>query len=585
MNLRSLSSGKQKFKRENLLFPLRKLLTNIAFKSFVFSILLMLLFSCDKALKKEIVELNTSQETPFIWENATVYFLLTDRFNNGNPQNDINFKRTNKTAKLRGFKGGDIKGITKKIEEGYFSDLGVNAIWFTPIVEQIHGSVDEGTGNTYGFHGYWTKDWTVLDPNFGTGKELKELVKKAHENGIRIILDAVINHTGPVTDIDPVWPDNWVRTKPQCDYKSYKGTTACTLVKNLPDILTESDEEVQIPVALEEKWKAEGRYEREIEELNAFFERTGYPRTPYHYIIKWLTDYITEFGIDGYRADTVKHLEASVWAEFNDQCDFAFLEWKKNNPDKVLDNNEFYLVGEVYGYGISSENIYDFGDKKVDYFKNGFNSLINFEFKYDAQKECEFIFSKYNEKLQGGLSNYGVLNYLSSHDDGDPFDKERTKSYESAIKLLLSPGAAQIYYGDESARSLIIEGTEGDATLRSFMNWNEINSDKKTQDILLHWQKIGRFRNNHLAVGAGVHKMISKSPYVFSRTYTKDSFNDEIIVGLHLPKGEKEIDVASIFKNDTELIDAYSGEKCKVSNGKVNLTTSFKVVLLEEKNP
>ena len=582
MILRSLLSEIQKFKSKSHLPYLSKSLMSLLVKSFIFSFLFLLLFSCEKAPKKEIVELSTSQKVPFVWENATVYFLLTDRFNNGNSQNDLNFNRTKKTAKLRGFKGGDIKGITKKIEEGYFSDLGVNAIWFTPIVEQIHGSVDEGTGNTYGFHGYWAKDWTTLDPNFGTGKELKELVEKAHENGIRIILDGVINHTGPVTEIDPVWPDNWVRTQPQCDYKSYKGTTACTLVKNLPDILTESNEEVEIPVSLVEKWKAEGRYEQEIAELNTFFEPTGYPRTPHHYIIKWLTDYITEFGIDGYRADTVKHLEASVWAEFNDQCDFAFSEWKKNNPDKVLDNNGFYLVGEVYGYGISSENIYDFGDKKVDYFENGFNSLINFEFKYDAQKECEFIFSKYNEKLQGGLGNFGVLNYLSSHDDGAPFDKERKKSFESAIKLLLSPGSAQIYYGDESARSLIIDGTEGDATLRSFMNWEEINSDKKTQDILLHWQKIGQFRNNHPAIGAGIHKMISKSPFVFSRTYTKDNFNDKIIVGLHLPKGKKEINVSSIFNDSTVLIDAYSSEKCKVLNGKVHLTTSFEIVLLEE---
>ena len=129
---------------------------------------------------------------------------------------------------------------------------------------------------------------------------------------------------------------------------------------------------------------------------------------------------------------------------------------------------------------------------------------------------------------------------------------------------------------------MIIEGTEGDATLRSFMNWEEINSDKKTQDILLHWQKIGQFRNNHPSIGAGVHKMISKSPYVFSRTYTKDSFNDKIIGGLHLPKGEKEINVSSVFKDNTVLIDAYSGEKCKVFNGKVHLTTSFKIVLLEE---
>ncbi len=145
----------------------------------------------------------TAQKTPFEWKAATIYFLLTDRFNNGDKTNDINFDRTVSTGTLRGFEGGDIKGITQKIEEGYFDKLGINAIWLTPIVEQIHGCVNEGSGNTYGFHGYWTKDWTRLDPNFGTEEDLAKLVDVAHKHGIRIILDAVINHTGPVTEKDP----------------------------------------------------------------------------------------------------------------------------------------------------------------------------------------------------------------------------------------------------------------------------------------------------------------------------------------------------------------------------------------------
>src|SRR5690606_10307651 len=229
---------------------------------------------------------------------------LQDRYYNGYTTNEVNLERTKETGKLRGFEGCDLKGITQKIEDGYFTDLGVNAIWMTPIVEQIHGGTDEGTGITYGFHGYWTKDWTAIDPNFGTKEDLKALVAAAHKRGIRILLDAVINHTGPVTPIDPVWPDEWVRTDPTCDYTSYDSTISCTLVKNLPDIKTESDDPVDLPPQLVEKWKSEGRYEQEVAELDAFFERTGHPRAPRFYIIKWLTDYISEFGIDGYRVDT-----------------------------------------------------------------------------------------------------------------------------------------------------------------------------------------------------------------------------------------------------------------------------------------
>ncbi len=523
---------------------------------------------------------NRKVKNEFAWEAANIYFLLTDRFKNGDTSNDINFNRNKETGKLRGFEGGDLKGITQKIKEGYFTDLGINAIWMTPIVEQIHGGTDEGTGLTYGFHGYLTKDWTKIDPNFGTKEDLKELVSIAHEKGIRILLDAVINHTGPVTEKDSVWPTDWVRIEPQCKYSNYKNTITCTLVKNLPDIKTESSKEVKLPPQLVTKWKAEGRYEQELKELNKFFKRTGYPRAPRFYIIKWLTDYITEFGIDGYRVDTVKHTEENVWQEFKVECDFAFEQYKKYNPEKVLDTNGFYLVGEVYNYSISHGKAFDFGDKKVNYFDKAFNSLINFEMKWNAKQMSEKdVFAKYNDILQGDLKGYGVLNYMTSHDDGMPFDKERKTPYKTATMLLLTPGTSQVYYGDESARDLSVEGTIGDATLRSKMNWKAIHNDSKTQNILKHWQKLGQFRAKHLAVGAGKHQLISDNKgLVFSRVTIKD----KVVVGINLPKGKKVIDVSPVFKNTDKLRDFYSGKKAIVINGKAILNSEFDIVLLEK---
>ncbi|RZJ71582.1 MAG: alpha-amlyase [Flavobacterium sp.] len=523
------------------------------------------------------------EKLPFIWQGANLYFLLVDRFNNGNKSNDVNFERNQPTGKLRGFEGGDIKGITQKIEEGYFDKLGINAIWLTPIVEQIHGGVDEGQGLTYGFHGYWTKDWTKIDPNFGTSKDLAELVEVAHSHGIRILLDAVINHTGPVTDKDPVWPSDWVRTGPQCDYKSFDSTTACTLVANLPDVLTESDQDVELPPALVAKWKSEGRYEQEMKELDDFFKKTGYPRAPRFYIIKWLTDYVREFGIDGYRADTVKHTDEKVWGEFKSQCNIAFAEWKQKNPEKVLDDNDFFTVGEVYGYGISGGKDYSFGDKKVNYFDNGFNGLINFEFRWDAEKTNEFVFNKYSEKLNNALEGYTVLNYLASHDDGNPFDSKRLRSHEAGTKLLLSPGISQVYYGDETARPLIIEGAQGDATLRSFMNWDEIPSNKDKNNVLEHWQKLGKFRKRHVSIGAGVHRVLSGNPYLFSRGFDNGTIKDVVIVGLDLPVGKKKLKVSSVFKDSTRLRDAYSGKDVTVKYGEIELDTPFTIVLLEKR--
>ncbi len=541
--------------------------------------------STKKDIKINVVEPTDISEAPFIWEGANLYFLLTDRFNNGDTSNDVNFDRTKKTGKLRGFKGGDIKGVTQKIKEGYFTDLGINAIWMTPIVEQIHGGTDEGTGVTYGFHGYWAKDWTRIDPNYGTKEDLHELVKEAHARGIRIVLDAVINHTGPVTEKDPVWPDDWVRTDPQCKYNNYENTITCTLVANLPDIKTESNDNVELPPQLVEKWKAEGRYEEEVAELDAFFERTGHPRAPRFYIIKWLTDYITEFGIDGYRADTVKHTEEYVWEEFKVECDYAFSEFKKNNPDKVLDDNDFYLVGEVYNYGISGGQFFDFGDRKVNYFDPAsFHSLINFEFKWNAKElGYEELFKKYSDVLNGELKDFGTLNYLSSHDDGSPFDARRKKPFETANKLLLSPGTSQVYYGDESARSLAVKGTEGDATLRSFMNWEALKNNSETKTVLAHWQKLGQFRAKHPAIGAGTHQMITEEPYVFCRSLTKGDYKDFVVIGLDMDSGKKVLDVAKVFKDGDTVHDAYSNQDTKVLDGKVVVDSKFDTVLLTKK--
>ena len=558
---------------------MKKLLVTLAILSFF--------LSCKEVKKQQqntaqVVEEEVSKkEIPFVWEGANIYFLLTDRFNNGNPENDVNFERTEQTGVLRGFEGGDIQGVTQKIEQGYFTDLGVNAIWLTPLVEQIHGATDEGTGLTYGYHGYWTKDWTALDPNFGTKKDLEKLVKTAHKKGIRILLDVVLNHTGPVTEKDPVWPDDWVRTGPACEFTTYENTTECTLVANLPDILTESDEPVELPDALLAKWKDEGRLSKELDELNLFFERTGYPRAPRYYIIKWLTDYINDLGVDGFRVDTVKHVNENAWEDLHTEADYAFEMWKKKHQDQILDDNPFYMVGEVYNYGISGGRDYDFGDKKVDFFGYGFKSLINFELKSDAGKDYETIFKKYSTILNTKLKGKSVLNYLSSHDDGGPFDRERKQPYRAANVLLLTPGASQIYYGDETSRPLVVEGAQGDANLRSFMNWKDLDSLPDIQMIHRHWQKLGQFRRDHPAVGAGKHSRLGKDPYVFSRTYVNGEYRDKVVIGLDLPKGKKSLWVKGFFGDGTKLFDTYSETEVIVTNGKVILENDYEVALLE----
>jgi len=517
------------------------------------------------------------------WNSATVYFLLTDRFANGDSTNDLALGRAHDGVLLRSFEGGDLAGVLRKLEEGYFDSLGVDAIWLTPFVEQIHGSVDEGTGKTYGYHGYWTRDWTVVDPALGTMDDLRAVVNTAHRRGIRVLMDAVINHTGPTTPSDPAWPEDWVRAGPNCTYRDYATTVNCKLVATLPDVLTERDEPVELPPALVAKWGREGRLDQEQAGLDAFFRRTGYPRAPRYYIIKWLTDWVREFGFDGYRMDTAKHFGEAVSAELKREAERAFADWKRAHPSQVLDSLPFYMMGEVYGYEPSQGRAYSFGDRTVDFFAYGYDGLINFGFKGE-RGPLDDVYSRYSATLRdGALRGVSILNYISSHDDGGPYDRDRANPLGAGTRLLLAPGGAQIYYGDELARPLRVAGAEGDANLRSLMNWGDLGDGGPAADVLRHWRKLGQFRRAHPAVGAGEHRRLQTEPYVFARTLGADGNGDRVVVGLEQPVGAKTIPVGGVFADGARLVDAYSGIHATVRSGAAALTTPFPVVLLEER--
>jgi alpha-amylase len=518
------------------------------------------------------------------WNSATIYFLLTDRFQNGNPGNDTALGRARDGALLRSYQGGDLAGVLRRIEEGYFDSLGVHAIWLTPFVEQVHGSVDEGTGKTYGYHGYWTRDWTAVDPALGTREDLRAVVDAAHRHGIRVLMDAVINHTGPVTAGDPAWPASWVRRGPNCTYRDYATTVTCTLVATLPDILTERNDPVELPPELIEKWRREGRLDQERSSLDAFFSRTGYPRAPRYYVIKWLTDWVREFGLDGYRVDTAKHFEEAVSAELKREAERAFADWKRAHPAQVLDRLPFYMVGEVYGYGIGPERSYDFGNRSVDFYSHGYDGLINFGFKAEAAGSLDSVFSKYSAALTAGaLRGVSIVNYISSHDDGGPLDPDRTDPLGSGTRLLLAPGGAQIYYGDELARALKVPGAQGDANLRSFMNWSDLEAGGRTTEILAHWRKLGRFRQAHPAVGAGTHRRLQAAPYVFSRILETDRRVDRVVVAMDQGEAAKTIPVSGVFPDGTRLHDGYSGISGTVREGRITMTTPFDLVLLSDR--
>ncbi len=529
---------------------------------------------------------------PF-WQGATVYFMMTDRFKNGNPANDRVLNRGQNGAVMRNFMGGDIQGITDKINDGYFSDLGVDVLWMTPLNEQIHGYWQDDWGDSYPFHGYWPKDWTSVDPNFGTEEQMREMIDAAHSKGIRVLADIILNHTGPKTELDKAWPDAWIRTRPLCDWKkhNFENTVRCALSPSLTDIRTESELPVTLPPFLLEKWEKEGRLMTELEELDSFFKRTRLPKAPKNYLIKWVTDWVRDYGIDGFRVDTAKHIEPAIWSVVKKEASSALSEWRLNHPDKMIDKKPFLMMGEVFEFGLDGfrytpkgTSLYDYGDVQVDFYDYGFDSLINMSFASHASKPMPELFQLYADELRSdAFIGKGVLNYLVSHDDPEPYDRERKRPYEAALKLMLAPGAAQIYYGDELARPLFAKGAIGDAHWRVPMNWSDLHGSN-TQALLRHWQKLGQFRQAHRSIAIGHHRELQAEPYIFARQLKDKNglLTDSVLVALGLNLGEKQISVYGVYEDGSVLKDGYSGHTAVVENGKIAIKTDYSLLLLSE---
>ena len=561
--------------------------------------------------------LSQGADKTFSWDNATVYFLLTDRFKNGNTSNDNSYGRMDyKFGDTRAtFHGGDFAGITQKIEEGYFDDLGVNAIWLSAPYEQIHGYiVGSDSGDNYyhqSYHGYYVLDYTETDASFGTKEEFKELVTKAHEHGIRVVMDIVMNHAGynSMQDMNEYgfgtllsgW-DSFYKTPVESNIKQYhslidynsdstawgkwwggswirsgvagypdtgeSGSDYTRSLTGLPDFKTESTSSVGIPEMLKTKWTKEGTYDAKV----AKYGSSGTVRT---YLVKWLTEWVEEYGVDGFRCDTAKHVEKESWKALKDAGVAALKKWRQNNPSAPGANwtDDFWMTGEAWDHGVGYDDYYTAG---------GFDSMINFSTcgggAIADKSKLDEVYSGYANQINTN-SKFNVLSFMSSHDEVLMSASKSAKDmvyYGTAFLML--PGGVQIYYGEETQRPMVsgvaFDGSGGAGhSLRSDMNWNSID-----QDLLAHYQKVGSFRNNHLAVGAGTHKQISASPYTFSRVYG----DDKVVVSMPNSAGTYDISVSGIFEDGSMVTDAYSGEAYQVSGGTVSVTCDDNCTILLE---
>jgi len=526
-------------------------------------------------------------------DNPIVYFVMTDRFVDGDPSNDGSYGRTREAAPkddVATFHGGDLRGLTQKLTAGWFDQLGVNALWITAPYEQIHGWVVGGDKEFkhYAYHGYYALDYTLLDQNMGTPDDLRALVDAAHARGIRILFDVVMNHPGYLDittarqlGVPVLWPgaekatladyhqfidynnfrfgDWWGRAWVRAGLPGYLDGGRDELTKQLaylPDFRTESKDAVTLPLFLQHK---------------AGTRAVDLPGTTVRgYLIAWLTDWVRSYGIDGFRCDTVKHVEPEAWAELKRAAISALAAWKAAHPQGKIDDAPFWMVGEFWGHGPARGPLHD----------AGFDAMINFEFQQRAAQAIaggpaalDAMFTEYAALQHGRPAQ--MLNYVSSHDT-ELFD--RTHLIEAGNVLLLAPGGVQIFYGDETARPPgIAPATDRQQATRSDMNWDHID-----EAVLAHWRALGSFRARHVALARGVHARLLARPYVFSRVDTpRDArVDDRVIVALDVPAGAV-VPVATVFSDGQALRDAYSGIVYVVHSGSVTVAAASRAVLLE----
>lgn len=467
----------------------------------------------------EITDRVKENKKDFDWDEAVVYFMMTDRFFDGNKSNNTASGADTYGENPGLYHGGDFAGVTAKLK--YLQDLGVNTIWITPIVENIKGVAvtDEGSEDVpynAAYHGYWASDFTKLNPTLGTTEEFKTMISEAHKRGMRIMVDIVVNHAGYGTE--STFAD-MLRDKSvsEGDIKSWQS--------GLPDFATEN---------------ADVRAK----------------------LVEWQTAWMKDYGVDYFRVDTVKHVDSTTWAAL------------KNSTTKV--NSSFKMIGEYFGAGYASNGSslgtgqmdadldFDFNDQATSFVSGNISSVEKF-------------LSARNSALN---NTYMTGQFLSSHDEdgfkaalmkgkGYTKDEATSAALVAATLQLTAKGIPVIYYGEEVGLSGL--NNYPYQTNRYDMDFNLATDDNVTYQ---HYKNLLRIRNAYTDVFArGSRTVVAGSDEECYDVVSRSYGGTTLYVGMNIKDTVKEVKVPVSLAAGTEVKDLYSGATYTVGSDKTVTVT------------
>ncbi|MEQ1501585.1 MAG: alpha-amylase family glycosyl hydrolase [Myxococcota bacterium] len=516
------------------------------------------------------------------WRDEVIYQVLVDRFADGDVNNDFN--KSWDPNDLARYQGGDYQGLIDQV--GYLETLGVTAIWISPVV----ANVEEDAG-VAGYHGYWTQNFEEVNPHFGDLAKLRELVAVMHQHGIKVIVDIVVNHVGQLFYYD-------INMNGQGDVTAYYATNGSDEL----DLVTEWDpgfdpRRIQAFTSLGESgdaplgWVYDPAIDRMPPEPSEFQNPDWYNRmgrvddwgssdqvvygdfpgglkdlatenpNVREALIRVFSDWITHTDIDGYRIDTVKHVEHGFWTEFCPAIRAHAADLGKQN---------FLLFGEAFDGDDALIGGYTTTDEldSVAYFSQKYRVFDGVFAHGGPTAAVEDLFAERLdhwglEPQDGGVGVAPVdlpVNFIDNHDVPRFLNQQPDeRALKTALLFLLTePGIPVLYYGTEQGFS----GGNDPANREPI--WP---TGYRTDGPLYRYiQELTAIRRDHPALRRGDLTFVASDadgPGILA--YERATDDDRVLVVINTADEPATVAAAVSFTPGATMVDALSSAEVAIS--------------------